>query len=152
MISRAASHFPDDPGAYAVILDLARAHRLPIARLNAPRLAAGGYLYGGSARGAGGMRARLARHLRLEKKNYWHVDYLRAAARLTAAAGFLEAGECGLIQRLLELPGVLVPVPGFGSTDCRACVSHLVSLPPGARPSDIFHFLQADFTWIGNQS
>ncbi len=152
MASQAASHFPDTPGAYCVMLDLARAERLPIARLNAPLLAAGRYLYGGSARGPGGMRARLARHLGLEKKNHWHVDHLRAAARVMGAAGFLQAGECRLIQRLMELPGVFVPLPGFGSTDCRACVSHLVSLPPAARPRDIFDFLEADFTWIGNQS
>ena len=66
-------------------------------------------------------RARLARHLRLEKKNHWHVDHLRAVARLRGAAGFLESGECRLIQRLLELPGEGVPGPGFGATDCPAC-------------------------------
>ena len=148
MASRGVSHFPDSPGAYAVILDLARPRRLPIAGLKAPRLAAGRDVYGSSARWTVGIRARLGRHLGLNKKKHWHVDHLRAAARVAGAAGFLQTGECRLVQRLFELPGALFPLPGFGSSDCSACVSHLVSLPPDAPGEDIFNFLQADFTWL----
>jgi histidyl-tRNA synthetase len=148
MVLQGVSHFPNSPGAYAIILDLARPRRLAIAGLKGSRLAAGRYAYGGSARGPGGIRARLGRHLVLKKKKHWHVDYLRAAARVAGAAAFMQEGECGLVRRLLELPGALAPLPGFGSTDCQACVSHLVGLPPAARAQDIFDFLQADFTWV----
>ena len=39
-----------------------------------------------------------------------------------------------LVRDLLELPGASVPVPGFGSSDCRACPAHLVALPAGFDP------------------
>ncbi len=37
--------------------------------------------------------------------------------------------ECDLLARVLDIPGASVPVPGFGSSDCRACPAHLVTLP-----------------------
>jgi hypothetical protein len=39
--------------------------------------------------------------------------------------------ECDLLDRLLKAPGAVVPVPGFGSSDCRTCPAHLVALPAG---------------------
>ena len=39
-----------------------------------------------------------------------------------------------LVRALLVLPGASVPVPGFGSSDCRACPAHLVMLPAGLGP------------------
>lgn len=44
-----------EPGAYLLVVRLGRVRRLAIARLGAPRLAAGLYLYAGSARGPGGI-------------------------------------------------------------------------------------------------
>jgi Uri superfamily endonuclease len=44
--------------------------RLPIA------LPAGRYLYCGSAKGRGGLKARLSRHMRRGKSVRWHVDQL----------------------------------------------------------------------------
>ncbi len=41
---------------------------------------------------------------------------------------FPGGGECAIVAALADLP---VPLPGFGSTDCRRCVSHLLSWPDG---------------------
>jgi Uri superfamily endonuclease len=36
--------------------------------------------------------------------------------------------ECAIVAALKHLP---VPLPGFGSSDCRRCVSHLLAWPGG---------------------
>ncbi|MCY4547764.1 MAG: hypothetical protein OXC28_05300 [Defluviicoccus sp.] len=57
MDRRVLNPLPDAPGAYALILRLARETRLDIRTLGRPVLPAGLYLYAGSARGPGGIRA-----------------------------------------------------------------------------------------------
>ena len=119
-----ADAIPAVPGAYVLLLGLAQEIELDMARFAGVRLAPGDYLYAGSARGPGGLRARIARHLRPDKKLHWHID--RLAARATVAAlAFPGAAECGLVAMLAERPGFSAPVPGFGSSDCRTCASHL---------------------------
>lgn len=121
---------PVAPGAYLLIVDLCRPLRLDLPRLARPRLPAGRYAYCGSAKGPGGLRARLARHLRRDKALRWHVDRLTAAGRVAALAALPEGEECVLRAALQAEPGVTAPVPGFGSSDCRRCPSHLLALPP----------------------
>ena len=45
-------------------------------------LAPGCYVYAGSARGPGGIRARVRRHLRPDKTPHWHIDQVTAYAKL----------------------------------------------------------------------
>ena len=121
-----------EPGAYALWITLDEPLELLIPRLDSPALPAGCYVYCGSARGAGGIRARVARHLRGSKPTHWHVDHLTATGRVAAVRCETGGSECDLVNELLDLPGAHVPVPGFGSTDCRRCPSHLIGLiaPP----------------------
>jgi Uri superfamily endonuclease len=93
-------------------------------------LQAGRYLYCGSAKGSGGIRARLSRHMRPGKVIHWHVDLLTAAGRVTGAWIFPRCDECELVRALSCLPA---PIRGFGSTDCPKCWSHLLSWPRRAR-------------------
>ena len=118
-----------EPGAYLLLIELAAPLALKIPRLGAATLAPGRYAYGGSAYGPGGLRARIGRHLRAKKISHWHVDRLTAAGRVVGVRAVRGARECDLVRGLLELPGASVPVPGFGSSDCRACPAHLVMLP-----------------------
>ncbi len=124
---------PAAPGAYALWLRLAS----PLdVRAGTRRgvLPAGDYLYCGSANGPGGLRARLARHMRKNKRVHWHIDQLTSAAKALGAF-ILEGGnECALNAALAALP---VPLQGFGSSDCRRCAAHLRFWPEGAAlPSD----------------
>jgi Uri superfamily endonuclease len=121
-----------EPGAYLLVIDLDRPLRLGAARLGGAVLAPGRYLYCGSAYGPGGLGARVGRHLRPGKVPRWHVDQLSEAGRVTAVG--LEPGgrECDLLARLAGLPGVRVPVAGFGSSDCRRCPAHLLRVPKKA--------------------
>ncbi len=85
-------------------------------------LAPGLYLYCGSARGPGGLAARLARHMRREKRAHWHVDQLTCAGDVLGAWVFPGGDECAVNATLEKFP---TPLEGFGSSDCRHCRSHL---------------------------
>lgn len=97
----------------------------------AAALPPGVYWYAGSAYGPGGLKARLGRHLKADKKVRWHVD--RLTTDPAVEVGFLAfpgARECALIRALLTA-GAEVPIPRFGSSDCPVCPSHLVSHTAG---------------------
>ncbi len=109
------------PVSYQLLIGLSRSARVDVGRLGRFSFPAGFYVYSGSARR--NIAARLARHLRREKKLRWHVDYLLAArgARVVAVLESTES-ECQLCQRL----GGEILVPRFGASDCVAgCGSHL---------------------------
>jgi histidyl-tRNA synthetase len=125
----AAAIIPAAPGAYVLIVDLARPVALDIATLPGVVLPAGRYAYCGSAYGPGGMRARIGRHQRRDKTVRWHIDRLTAAGRIVAVHAEPEGVECDLFARLLSAPGATVPLAGFGSSDCSLCPAHLARLP-----------------------
>ncbi|HEX6972519.1 MAG TPA: GIY-YIG nuclease family protein [Limnochordia bacterium] len=86
---------------------------------------AGLYAYVGSAQRH--REARLARHLRRDKRLKWHIDYFRAAGEVRAVTrlqGGREA-ECRLASLLAAQPGASLPVARFGASDCR-CPGHLI--------------------------
>jgi Uri superfamily endonuclease len=121
---------PAVPGSYLLLLDLAAPTRLTVGRLGTFDFPAGRYAYAGSARGPGGLRARVVRHVRAEKRLHWHVDYLAACAPVVEV-WYVESGErleCVWAVRLSALPGAGLPVEGFGSSDC-GCRAHLILLP-----------------------
>jgi Uri superfamily endonuclease len=94
----------------------------------------GSYAYAGSARGPGGLAARLGRHLKRDKTIRWHVDRLTVQAARLVPLIVPGGDECRLMAALLCLPGVCVPLPGFGSSDCRSCPAHLARLPASLTP------------------
>ncbi len=120
---------PAQPGTYALLFRVERPITLRAGRLGAVTLAAGHYVYLGSARGPGGLRARVGRHLRTAKKPHWHVDALTAAAPIVAV--WFQTGterlECAWAEALRLLPGATIPARGFGASDC-GCESHLLGL------------------------
>ncbi|MFN3763299.1 MAG: GIY-YIG nuclease family protein [Anaerolineae bacterium] len=118
------------PGTYVLILQVEEAQWVQVGRLGEFRIPAGWLAYAGSARGPGGLSARLARHLRYPKPARWHIDFLQPAAQPTAiwwAAG-ADRRECFWAAALARMPGASCPIPGFGSSDCR-CPAHLVHFP-----------------------
>lgn len=121
-----AERIPKLPGAY--ILALALSEPTPVTLGSRPPilLAAGHYLYCGSAKGHGGLRARVARHMRRGKTLRWHIDKLTEAGRVEGAWTLVGGHECDLVAVLAHLPA---PVEGFGNSDCRRCKSHLLRLP-----------------------
>jgi len=124
---------PEEPGIYILILRLSQSTAISVGKLGDFTFPAGWYAYVGSARGPGGLAARVSRHWRASETCHWHIDYLRLHAEpvavwYTATSRNL---ECRWAKVLLELPGAAKPVSSFGSSDCR-CPTHLVRFP--ARP------------------
>ena len=109
-----ADEAPSLPGAYAMAIELADtvvvmlSGRAPIA------LPAGRYLYCGSAKGPGGLKARLSRHMRRGKSVHWHIDQLTEQGLVIGGWVFPGGDECELVQMFSHLP---MPIAGFGSSD-----------------------------------
>lgn len=125
---------PNEPGVYQLLLSLAEGVTLRIGALGTFEFPAGSYIYTGSA--LGGLRARIARHLRPEKRLHWHIDYLLQHAVVEDILLFLtgERRECAINRQTLALPHARVIARGFGSSDCR-CPAHLVYLGQDTSPS-----------------
>jgi len=108
-------------GSYALLIKLPEEKTIAVGRLGPILFPCGNYAYVGSA--LSGLRPRLGRHLRAEKKLHWHIDYLLEKARIeeiiTCEAE--ERTECAIARALGER---FESVPGFGVSDCR-CRSHL---------------------------
>lgn len=122
---------PADKGAYALLLHLdgivdfvrpGLTHRFP----------PGWYVYAGSAFGPGGIRARLRRHFRRDKKRHWHIDDLTDSATRLHAVALVGGTECAIVARLSGPDRLAPALAGFGSSDCRICVTHLLGWTGGA--------------------
>lgn len=92
----------------------------------------GRYCYVGSA--MSGLRHRIARHLRVEKKTRWHLDWISPVMlpSFIILARTFERVECTLSGKL-HASGRFVPVPRFGNGDCSSCVSHLYEFTGSGR-------------------
>jgi len=121
-------NIPNFKGSYALILALKQDCEIEVGQLGCLSFKAGYYGYAGSARGAGGLAARLKRHFRREKAFRWHVDYFRARADVIGVWLTTEGSECEIAAALRDLPAAGVGAPGFGASDCRRCDTHLVRI------------------------
>ena len=113
-------------GAYVLVIDLFDDVSVRLPKREPTRLEAGTYLYVGSANGPGGMAARLKRHMSNAKKIHWHVDQLTTRASSVVAFAVKGGNECALGQTLIESKQFRPALKGFGSSDCKACDSHLL--------------------------
>jgi Uri superfamily endonuclease len=64
--------------------------------------------------------------MRKGKLVHWHIDQLTERGAVTGAWIVPKGRECDLVTMLARLP---MPIPGFGSSDCRRCRSHLLYCP-----------------------
>jgi Uri superfamily endonuclease len=119
----AAADVPPLAGAYVLSVLLDTPIKVRIAGRVVVTLPAGRYLYCGSAKGPGGLRARLSRHMRRHKTLRWHIDQITSRGRVLGAWVAPGGNECELVGRLSRLR---TPIPGFGSSDCARCRSHLL--------------------------
>jgi len=85
-----------ETGAYQLLIRLNEARRIRVGKLGTFDFPAGWYVYTGSA--MNGLTARIARHLRREKRLHWHIDYLLQHARVVGVKKYLTTArkECSL--------------------------------------------------------
>ncbi|MCG8455921.1 MAG: GIY-YIG nuclease family protein [Holophagales bacterium] len=118
---------PAVAGSYVLELHLERRATLEVGRLGTVVLGPGRVRYYGSARGPGGVRARVARHLRCDRRRqHWHVDALSSRFPVARVLFTEEESECDLLRHDLASGRWRVAVAGFGSSDCRSCPAHLL--------------------------
>lgn len=138
MLDEIIPTLPVKSGTYALWLHLPQLQNLTVGKLGRFTFPAGDYIYLGSARGPGGLRARLGRHLSGNGQSHWHIDYLRNIASVRGF-GFVIQGkdkaseiltECDWSQKLAVIPNANILIPGFGASDCYSgCSAHLVYFP-----------------------
>jgi sugar fermentation stimulation protein A len=123
-------------GVYTLLLFLSQEVTLDIGKLGTQRFPEGYYTYTGSALGKGSssLKHRIARHLRREKRKFWHIDYLLADENVSVEAVIVaetnEDMECNINSYMKSIHGATVQVTGFGASDCKKnCGSHLVHFP-----------------------
>lgn len=123
------SDLPAAPGTYALIFTLPDPLIITAGSRGEVALPPGHLIYVGSAFGPGGLHARVARHLRADKRPHWHIDALTTVSQ-PVGVWYVDSStrlECAWSAALAAIPGV-DRIPGFGASDCR-CHTHLYALP-----------------------
>ncbi len=84
----------------------------------------GYYVYTGRA--GRNLKKRLARHTSMNKKLRWHIDYLTLNAKILGTRIYpnQQSDECSINNNIARANGMVFPVKGFGSSDCK-CSAHL---------------------------
>ena len=75
-----------DPGCYQLLMRLEKSVKIRVGKLGEFQFPAGWYVYTGSAKN--GVKARVMRHLRSNKKKRWHIDYLLEEAQAGCTSVF----------------------------------------------------------------
>jgi sugar fermentation stimulation protein A len=119
-------------GSYLLFVGLSNESTIGIGALGAWKFRPGTYIYCGSA--MNGVRSRVGRHFRKEKRLRWHIDYLLQGSEPYGALIFPEGSntECQLCSALSKLSFMDIPVKRFGSSDC-SCPGHLLYLEDESR-------------------
>jgi Uri superfamily endonuclease len=123
-------------GVYTLLLFLSKEITLEIGKLGNQKFPRGCYTYTGSALGKGSniLKHRLSRHLKKEKRKFWHIDYLLANENVTVEAILVvetrKMMECEINAMIKSQNQALVQVKRFGATDCKNnCKTHLLHFP-----------------------
>lgn len=117
----------DDKGIYVLVIDVKTRLDIKVGKLGLRTFKPGTYLYVGRAKQY--LNGRLKRHLRKDKKIFWHIDYLLQESHIEEIWFNRNAlDECRTASILLSLcKAASLPILGFGSSDCR-CPGHLIHL------------------------
>ena len=133
---RVIGDLPVSGGVYALILKCGRDATIRAGSRLSVSVRSGEILvYVGSALGPGGLRARVGRHLRRDKRVRWHIDYLTVNDAISIGLVILcpsdtRGGEACIAG---ECASRLIPGPkGFGSSDDPRNPTHLFRSPAGS--------------------
>ena len=123
MVSK--NNIPAEKGTYILKIKLNRGRKIKFG--NKERFFRKGYyFYVGSALGKSvNLKNRIGRHLKKEKKKFWHIDYLLEFGDVKGIYVSNKGCECEVAK---DLTGMFKCVEGFGCSDCK-CKSHLFYLP-----------------------
>ncbi len=137
-------------GVYTLIIQFKAPVNIRIGALGRIRLPRGKYFYTGSARGSGSssIEARISRHLRKSKRNFWHIDYLlKHELSQILAVIYSETKrrmECKVNESIRKGLKVSSPVPHFGSGDCT-CHTHLFQIDDDRSVEQLIRAVRASY-------
>jgi len=110
-------------GTYCLLINLNQNQTLKIGKKGEIQFKKGFYIYVGSALNS--LEGRIKRHLRLNKKMHWHVDYLLDSPNTQVTEVFYSDDG---VKHECELAAQIAPkgeeIKGFGCSDCN-CPAHL---------------------------
>ena len=108
-------------GVYLLIICVKNDSVITIGKLGSILFPKNTYVYVGSA--MNGLQQRIKRHVRVQKKRHWHIDYLLEHANITEVyyKESMMRIECDIAQFFQQR---FRSVLGFGCSDC-SCASHL---------------------------
>lgn len=111
---------------YRLFLKMPNERMITVGKLETFLFKKGVYIYVGSAKK--NIKHRIERHLKIEKTNRWHIDYVRRYSNLFDFETFQNKTECDLVKETIQIYNGICPYRKFGSTDCK-CFSHLIYCP-----------------------
>ncbi len=117
-----------DSGVYQITIQIKKKTEIKIGKLGQFTFEPGTYIYTGRAKK--GLQKRIQRHIRKEKRCFWHIDYLLQSkyAEITDIIITSDNYESECTQnRNIQNHDTQIPINGFGSSDCKNhCKAHLV--------------------------
>jgi len=113
-------------GIYILLILIKRNVSPRIGALGSIKLTKGNYAYVGSAQN--NLQKRIERHLSMNKRFHWHIDYLlnnkNVEVKQVLTKQSSKKEECRTAQKLMNNS---IPIIGFGCSDCN-CKSHLLKI------------------------
>lgn len=132
-------------GIYVLVVSVDRDTKVNVGALGNTFFKKGLYAYVGSAQKS--LKKRIDRHLRKEKRSFWHIDYLLRDVGRVVEVFWKEAEKSEECRVAKELGKTGVPILNFGCSDC-SCVSHLFMLGDSNLSRSSLASLTADFTRV----
>ncbi len=114
-----------------MLLIISRGATLEIGKLGTFEIPSGVLAYAGSAKGPGGLGARIGRHFAKGKTVRWHIDYLTEIMDVPCALALPGEEEISIARILREVGKPLIR--GFGCSDRRSDGTHLYLLSEDLR-------------------
>lgn len=132
-------------GVYTLLLFVTQEVNITIGKLGQQKFPNGYYTYTGSALGKGEpLKNRISRHLKKEKRLFWHIDYLlenkNVSVKAIITAESKEKIECKVNRYLKNSSSAKILVNGFGASDCKNnCGGHLLYFPESSEPEKLIN-------------
>jgi Uri superfamily endonuclease len=134
-------------GTYCLIISCKIDTDVIVGKLGGVKFLPGYYAYIGSALNS--MDKRIKRHIKNEKKIFWHIDYITTHKDFKLNGTYIinntNRMEC---LKAKDIQKSLPAIPGFGSSDC-SCRSHLFYA--GREEKDLEHLEKLLFQTGFNQ-
>jgi Uri superfamily endonuclease len=120
-----------DSGTYQLQILVQSGFSISVGAIGIVKFKTGKYIYTGRA--SKYLKQRIIRHCKKEKQIRWHIDFLTSRPEVKIQSVTIISQdpnkECKVNQDIEKLAGSVIPINGFGSSDCMSgCKSHLVKV------------------------